>query len=281
MKFHRLPLSAAAILTATALSLTPAAAAPNSGSSAVQHAVTSAAKDAYSALPREIKDNPVVKDHAKNLGLVDKPAPRTAPRRARDCGNCVALTFDDGPAAPTNRLLGILKDKKATASFFVTAPNARKMPKTLQRMTGHGHTVGNHGATHSEMTALSAERVRGEIRETNDAVESATGTRPHWMRPPYGAMNDTVTGVARDEGMAIAFWQVDTLDWQHRDPQRTCRVAVDQAAAGHIILMHDIHSTTVDAAECIVDGLRAKGLEPVSLDHMIPAATPGRVYSHR
>lgn len=292
MSLRRFSFSVAAVLTAAAIGISPAAALPF-GSSSPERVITDAAKDAYSSLPRDMRNNPMVKDQAEQLGLIDKPAPapahapkpaqKPAPaqRAAQDCANCVALTFDDGPAAPTNRLLGVLKKKNAHATFFVTAPNARSMPKTLKRMAGHGHTIGNHGVTHSEMDHMTADKIRSEIHETNAAIKSATGQQAHWFRPPYGAMNDTVTTVARQEGMAVAFWQVDTLDWKFRDPQRTCRVAVDQATAGSIVLMHDIHSTTVDAAACIIDGLRAKGLEPVGLDQMIPNAAPGKVYSRR
>lgn len=241
-----------------------------------------AAKNFYRTLPKEVKSNPVVKRVAKDLGLVDKPktrAGRTA--TAADCTNCVALTFDDGPAGHTTRLLDLLYAKNAEASFFVVGPNARSNAGMLKRMADSGMTVGNHSMTHRQLNQLSYQQVAQEIQQGNDIIQRNTGSAPRWMRPPYGATNPTVARAAGDKGMALAMWQIDTLDWKYRDPARTCRVAVNESQAGDIVLMHDIHATTVDAVSCIIDGLRAKGLEPVSLDRLIPKPVPGKTYSRK
>ncbi|WP_297851747.1 polysaccharide deacetylase family protein, partial [uncultured Corynebacterium sp.] len=117
-----------------------------------------------------------------------------------------------------------------------------------------------------------------ELDTTSDAINAATGSKPRWLRPPYGATNDRVAAVAGQRGMSLALWDVDTLDWQNRNADITCRKAVENAVAGSVILMHDIHPSTVDAAPCIIDGLRAKGLRPVTLDEMIDPV-PGRTYT--
>ena len=87
--------------------------------------------------------------------------------------------------------------------------------------------------------------------------------------------------MARQRGLALALWDVDTADWQHRNPAMTCNIAVNNAKAGSIVLMHDIHAPTVDAVECVIDGLRAKGLRPVSLDEMVAKPEPGYIYTSK
>lgn len=208
---------------------------------------------------------------------------KTEPRNGGgvDCANCVAITYDDGPGAETNRLLDKLKAKNAHASFMVLAPSAEQHPDLLKRMKAEGHTIGNHTKSHRQLNTLSYEQVSQEIDAGNAAIEKATGQGTRWVRPPYGATNATVDQVARDKGVSQALWDVDTVDWKDRNSEHVCSSAVQGARAGSIVLMHDIHPTTVDAADCVIDGLRAKGLEPVSLDRLLRTPVAGKRYYAR
>ena len=211
------------------------------------------------------------------------PAKKTEPRNSGgvDCANCVAITYDDGPGAETNRLLDKLKAKNAHASFMVIAPSAEQHPELLKRMKAEGHTIGNHTKSHRQLNTLSPEQVSQEIDAGNAAIKKATGQGTRWVRPPYGATNATVDQVTRDKGVSQALWDVDTVDWKDRNSEHVCSSAVQGARAGSIVLMHDIHPTTVDAADCVIDGLRAKGLEPVSLDRLLRTPVPGKRYYAR
>ena len=211
------------------------------------------------------------------------PATKTEPRNSGgvDCANCVAITYDDGPGAETNRLLDKLKAKNAHASFMVLAPSAEQHPELLKRMKAEGHTIGNHTKSHRQLNTLSPAQVSQEIDAGNAAIKKATGQNTRWVRPPYGATNATVDQVTRDKGVSQALWDVDTVDWKDRNSEHVCSSAVQGARAGSIVLMHDIHPTTVDAADCVIDGLRAKGLEPVSLDRLLRTPVPGKRYYAR
>lgn len=211
------------------------------------------------------------------------PAKKTEPRNSGgvDCANCVAITYDDGPGAETNRLLDKLKAKNAHVSFMVIAPSAEQHPELLKRMKAEGHTIGNHTKSHRQLNTLSPDQVSREIDAGNAAIKKATGQSTRWVRPPYGATNATVDQVTRDKGVSQALWDVDTVDWKDRNSEHVCSSAVQGARAGSIVLMHDIHPTTVDAADCVIDGLRAKGLEPVSLDRLLRTPVPGKRYYAR
>lgn len=254
--------------------------------------VNAAANDAwrrgYAALPPQLRD--AVPRELRPAEPTTPPAPPAAPQQAAGgeptpapdtCANCVAITFDDGPVGDTNRLLDTLERKQAHASFFVVGSNANANPAILRRMRDAGHTIGNHSYNHPELPKLSDAAIGAQMDDTTAAIQHATGTTPRWMRPPYGAYDSRVAAAAGARGMAVVTWNVDTADWKYRDSQRTCRVAVDEARAGSVVLMHDIHPSTVDAAECVIDGLRAKGLRPASLDEMVQNPEAGRVYSHR
>lgn len=179
------------------------------------------------------------------------------------------------------RLLDKLKAKNAHASFMVIAPSAEQHPELLKRMKAEGHTIGNHTKSHRQLNTLSPEQVSQEIDAGNAAIKKATGQSTRWVRPPYGATNATVDQVTRDKGVSQALWDVDTVDWKDRNSEHVCSSAVQGARAGSIVLMHDIHPTTVDAADCVIDGLRAKGLEPVSLDRLLRTPVAGKRYYAR
>lgn len=248
----------------------------------VQKDIQRLEQDAYDALPKELQSSPVFAGSSRPAG---KPAP-TGKQQSQSvadatCSNCVAITYDDGPGELTAQLLDTLKAKDAHASFMVLAPNATAHPELLRRMKAEGHTVGNHTASHRELNKLSPSDVDGEIKAGAAAIKAATGENPRWMRPPYGATNGTVEAAAKANGQAQALWSVDTVDWKDRNSEHVCEAAVNGAQPGSIVLMHDIHTTTVGAADCVIDGLRAKGLEPVSLDHLIPNPQAGRQYLTR
>ncbi len=257
-------------------------------------------EDAYNALPKELQNNPIFAGSSRPQapGSKDKNKPATKDNKHgadkhhksnqhsqsvadAACSNCVAVTYDDGPGELTAQVLDTLKAKDAHASFMVLAPKAYAHPELLRRMKAEGHTVGNHTATHPELDKLPAGQVDGEIKAGAAAIKAATGDSPRWLRPPYGATNNTVYKAAQANGQAQALWSVDTLDWKDRNTDHVCRAAVDGAQPGAIILMHDIHPTTVAATDCVIDGLRAKGLEPVSLDRLIPNPEAGKQYLNR
>ena len=240
---------------------------------------------AYNGLPGQVKQ--AVPPHLRppepakpadvTIAPAQEPAPSPVPPK---CYNCVAITYDDGTVpGSTERLLDILKRKGVHATFFVVGRNANANPQILRRIRDEGHTIGNHSFSHPDLARQSDGAIAAQLDDTDAALQKQAGLDPHWLRPPYGSHNPRVASAAGARGMALAVWDVDTADWQHRNPATTCKRAVDGAREGSIILMHDIHQPTVDAAECVIDGLRAKGLNPVGLDEMIKRPEAGHVYT--
>lgn len=240
---------------------------------------------AYNGLPGQVKQ--AVPPHLRppepakpadvTVAPAQEPAPSPVPPK---CYNCVAITYDDGPVpGSTERLLDILKRKGVHATFFVVGRNANANPQVLRRIRDEGHTIGNHSYSHPDLARQSDGAIAAQLDDTDAALQKQAGLDPHWLRPPYGSHDPRVASAAGARGMALAVWDVDTADWQHRNPATTCKRAVDGAREGSIILMHDIHQPTVDAAECVIDSLRAKGLNPVGLDEMIKRPEAGHVYT--
>lgn len=203
-------------------------------------------------------------------------------------GPYVALTFDDGPSpANTPRILDILKRHGAHATFFVAGENAVHNKGILARAASEGHEIGAHTYSHIKLTGSSDGKIESEMSRTNSIIEEATGRKPVLMRPPYGATNKRIVDkMYNDYGMTSVLWDVDTQDWRHPGVDVVVRRAVGNARAGSIILVHDIHSSTLAAVEDIVVGLQARGFRLVTVSQLLalgacpaPADPPAAVES--
>lgn len=212
-----------------------------------------------------------------------KPTPPPTAGADNVCARkaCVALTFDDGPGPHTERLLDMLKTEKVRATFYVLGNKAGGNGATLKRMLSEGHQIGNHSWGHTNLTKVSSKNVRDELVTTNDAIRRVTGHAPNTMRPPYGATNATVQAEMKSAGLASVLWSVDTRDWADRNSAIVCQRAVGSAQNGSIILLHDIHKTSVDAVPCIIDGLKKQGFHLVTVNTLLGSPVPGQSYRSR
>ncbi|WP_051215276.1 polysaccharide deacetylase family protein [Granulicoccus phenolivorans] len=201
-----------------------------------------------------------------------------------DCSvdKCVALTFDDGPGPYTQRLLNTLTSKGARATFFTQGAGLRNYPGVARQIVNTpGMEIANHTLTHPSLPGLSESQIRQEIAGNHDLIQSTTGARSTLFRPPYGARNSTVDRIAGESGEAVILWSVDTLDWQSRNAAAVRAVVNRDTRNGSIVLMHDIHSTTVDAVPGIVDDLQGQGYTLVTVSELLGSPVPGRVYTQR
>ncbi|MFE3453326.1 polysaccharide deacetylase family protein [Nonomuraea sp. NPDC059194] len=193
---------------------------------------------------------------------------------------CVALTFDDGPGDFTPWLLDELRKSGVKATFFVVGQMvAADRHHTLPRMLAEGHELGNHTWSHAELPSLADEGIVRELGRTQELVRKITGVRMQMMRPPYGSTDRRVAEESRRLGMAQILWSVDTHDWRDRVAKvvakRACR-----ATRGSIVLMHDIHRTTVEAVPEVISALAGKGYRFVTISELYgKPPTPGRKYS--
>ena len=196
------------------------------------------------------------------------PAP-AAPTPAPTTGNkVIALTFDDGPGPYTAHLLDILDQYGARATFFLIGSKVSGQASVVRSIQARGHQLGNHSWSHPELPKLSVDQIAGEIDRTNEAIRQATGVKPSILRPPYGAVNGVVLEQLRLRNMSSILWSVDTRDWADRNSQIVCSRAVAGARPGAVILMHDIHQTSVNAVPCILSSLKQQGYSFVTIQRL-------------
>ena len=222
--------------------------------------------------------NPTARKFANIPKPAEKPKPAPIAPTSIVANKTIALTFDDGPGPYTEKLLDILDKYDAKATFFLIGSKVSARANTLRRMQSRGHQLGNHSWSHPELNKVSAEQLASEIDQTNNVIKQAVGTKPNTIRPPYGAFNRAVLEQFRQRGMSAVVWSVDTRDWADRNSEIVCSRAVAGARNGAVILMHDIHQTSVNAVPCILDSLKQQGYSFVTVQNLIGDMTPGAVY---
>lgn len=180
----------------------------------------------------------------------------------------IALTFDDGPGPDTEKLLATLEQYNSRATFFMVGSQVAKYPDTIKKMQKIGCELGNHTEEHKSLKKLSDQQIKATINSVSAKVAEATGgAQTTVTRPPYGAYDDHVKAAAPEP---LIMWSIDTLDWKMKNVDSTIK-SVNAATDGDIILMHDIHKTSIEAAIKLIPQLVEKGYQLVTVSEMAEA----------
>lgn len=201
---------------------------------------------------------------------------KTSAPTASDGKKYIALTFDDGPSTrATSRILDALEKNHAKATFFVVGmsdpPNKdseslrAKKDAMMQRAVSLGCEIGNHTMEHKHLPRLSESEIRKQVEGVNEIVRNATGTTTKLVRPPYGDKSQIVYDAV---DYPLILWSIDTLDWDTRNADKTYDAVVKNARDGDIVLMHDLYTTTADAAERIIPRLIKDGFTLVTVSEL-------------
>jgi peptidoglycan/xylan/chitin deacetylase (PgdA/CDA1 family) len=169
-----------------------------------------------------------------------------------DGGRELILTFDDGPHPTlTPKLLDCLRDHTAKGVFFVLGERvASKGGKDIvKRAFEEGHRIGNHTYSHPDLTKISPQKVRDEIKRTEDLIAEFL-TDHKLFRPPFGAHNKSIDTIVREMGYHMVLWSVDSEDWKKKPDGWIAPSIASIGTRGHsTFLCHDIHASTVNNFE--------------------------------
>lgn len=193
---------------------------------------------------------------------------------------CIALTFDGNPGEPTDRLMDLLKEYKASSTFFLEGRRIHEFPDVVRRIAREGHEIGDHTWTHAVLTDVSDAQIRDELRRTARAISRITGSEPTLMRPPQGRTDNRVSKVSKELGMAQVLWTVTAKDYETNDTTLISKRVLAGAGRDGIILLHPLHKGTVPAMPSILKTLSKQGYTFVTVSQLLaPAkAEPGKIY---
>jgi peptidoglycan/xylan/chitin deacetylase (PgdA/CDA1 family) len=201
-----------------------------------------------------------------------------------DCSvvKCIALTFDDGPSPYTDRLLQILKDNDAKATFFEIGNKVVANPEGAKHVVEAGMELGNHTWEHPNMTTIPPEDIPAQFSKASDAIEAATGQRPVLVRTAGGLVNDQVLAEAKKQGLADINWDVIPFDWANdANTAATRYMLMSQIKPNSVVLFHDVYSSTVDLIYQFLPVLKDNGYHMVTVTQMLGPRAPGSSYGSR
>lgn len=188
------------------------------------------------------------------------------PVASADQPKLVALTFDDGPGPYTAKLLDGLKERGIHATFFCQGSRAEVYPELIKRIVAEGHQLANHSYNHPNLNELSLQNALYQVSRTEQIFnELIGGSESYYLRPPYG---NTTQQIRNELQVPVVIWSVDTIDWQLLNREAVKNKILHDTFDGSIVLMHDIHYTTVDAILDALDTLEARGYEFVTVKEL-------------
>ncbi len=180
----------------------------------------------------------------------------------------IALTFDDGPGKYTDKLLDCLEENNAKATFFMLGQCVEQYPDIPKRMKELGCELGNHSYSHPQLTSLSLDQVTDQFEKTNNLLEESTGSPATVGRTPYGAQDETICTAT---GLPCFMWSLDTEDWAKMNADAEYDSVIGHVSDGEIVLMHDIHEPSVEAAIRIIPELIKQGYKLVTVSELAEA----------
>jgi len=177
----------------------------------------------------------------------------------------VWLTFDDGPHPEyTDRILGVLQSYAIKATFFVLGTSMERWGTTiLERMGAEGHSIGNHGYSHRDLTSLTESEIRDEIKRTEELIGQLPNAEKVF-RPPYGSWSSMVEHVASELNYRMVLWNVDTRDWDLAfQPNHWVESALGPVLRLNrsVVIAHDVYKTTADNLADLIERIGRASFE--------------------
>jgi peptidoglycan-N-acetylglucosamine deacetylase len=179
----------------------------------------------------------------------------------------LVLTFDDGPIPPsTHKILDILARECVRATFFIVGEMARLHPALVRRAFQEGHTIGTHSMTHpTRFRQLPLEDMKAQIDGGVEATAAALGdpkALAPFVRFPGFGRTDAADDYVHSRGLMV---------WSHISDKEIVRRALTrlERRGRGILLLHDIHRTTMRALPVLLKELKARGY---SIVHVVAAS---------
>ncbi|CAM1349440.1 polysaccharide deacetylase family protein [Tenacibaculum halocynthiae] len=180
----------------------------------------------------------------------------------------IAITFDDGPNIQyTQKVLGLLEEFNAKASFFCIGKQIEKYPELLREINEKGHVIGNHTFNHSNNWGfLSTKKIEKELLFTDRVIEKVINKKPRFFRPPFGVTNPSIAKALNKTKHRVLGWSIRSLDTVIEDENKVLKRILPKIKPGAIILLHDNQNNVVPVLEQLLIFLKNNNYNIVSLE---------------
>lgn len=181
-----------------------------------------------------------------------------------DDENKIYLTFDDCPDNENiPKILDILKEHQAVATFFMTEVYIRKHPDVIKRIVSEGSLVGNHTSKHVSVTHLTYDHFKVELKGVENAYYEIIGEDMRKLfRPPQGLFSEQTLKYADELGYTTVFWSFRYQDWDvNNQPSKDSayRIIMSETHPGEIVLLHCQSKTNVSILDSVLSAWEEQG----------------------
>ncbi len=184
--------------------------------------------------------------------------------------NQIFLTFDDGPDQNyTPKILSVLKEENALATFFVSGVKAKRNAKLIKQIYQEKHEIGIHSFIHERLFFQSKTYIYDQLNQSKKIIEEITGRSVRFFRPPFGVFSPRLIKVCSELNLKLVMWSLMTYDFDERlSDQSILKLISSQAKHGEIIVFHDGHVNSTRTAKILQAAIRMmkeKGLKLIFL----------------
>lgn len=183
----------------------------------------------------------------------------------------IALTFDDGPNALfTLKVLQVLKDYNAKATFFCIGQKMESHPEILKSIATNGHEIGNHSWSHDLMIDFnSTEKWLQEIKQTDMIIHRITGKKTTLFRPPFGVTTPKLEKALKITEHTVIGWNIRSFDTVIKNPSYIFKRISKRIQPGAIILLHDKQSNVLMVLEHLLQFLKEHDYKAVTIHELL------------
>lgn len=183
----------------------------------------------------------------------------------------IAITFDDGPhPIITSKVLKLLSDYNAKATFFCIGKHVETYPDVLKSIHDQGHLIGNHSFTHRY--GIDFNKVKAwtaEIELTDIAIANVTGSKPKLFRPPFGVTTPNLAAALKQTGHKAIGWNIRSYDTVLKNPNAVLKRITKNVKPGAVILLHDNHDRIEFVLEQLLQFLKKQGYTMVTINELL------------
>ncbi|MFG6384354.1 MAG: polysaccharide deacetylase family protein [Lachnospiraceae bacterium] len=190
----------------------------------------------------------------------------------------VYLTFDDGPSNLTPKVLDLLDQYNAKATFFVVCKNNESYSEYLSEIVKRGHTLALHSYSHDyQEIYASVDAFLSDYEKVFDWVYKETGYTPFLFRFPGGSNNASsyvgkkIIQEMERRGFTYFDWNVSSGDGSNLTTTENIidNICLNVRNVNYpVVLMHDGQGreATLAALPTVLENLSNAGYEFRSLD---------------
>lgn len=188
-------------------------------------------------------------------------------------GPLVALSFDDSPhAASTPRILDVLAEHDAHATFFMIGEHVADNEEIVRRLIAEGHELGNHMMTDAPSARLPAAEFERELLQTHELLARFGPVR--WFRPGHGWFNRRMLDQIHRHGYRCAMASTYALEFLPVSAPYAARHILLNVRPGGLIILHDgvpDLERTIAVLQRILPALRRRGYRVVTVSELAAA----------